>query len=269
MKIKHLVSVLIASISLFSCYQQKYLSTKWQKETYSTIDSIPIFDYLYNSEHKVFYMITNDEDNLYVHLKTIDVNTQGQITQNGLTIWIDTTAKSKEKIGLIFPLAMKDRINQMPIRINRSGNRNKEFENIESQIRDIELIGFEKEGGSSLISSINQKGIRGKIKFINTDEMLYVLVIPLNILWKNSIKKDKLFSIKIESGLVNSRNTNARPQGNTKVSSGGRGSGQRGGGGVKGSGQRSGGGGHTGEMRINQSTPQIKISIKKMKLLND
>src|SRR3989344_7446144 len=61
----------------------------------------------YNSEAKMFYALSNDTENLYLCLKVNDETMQQQIMMAGMEVWIDTTKKAKEKIGILYPVAAK------------------------------------------------------------------------------------------------------------------------------------------------------------------
>ena len=49
------------------------------------------------------YKLSNDENNLYVMLEIGDEAVKRKVLMLGLTVWIDTTDRKKEKLGIRFP----------------------------------------------------------------------------------------------------------------------------------------------------------------------
>ncbi|MBP6978344.1 MAG: hypothetical protein PHD61_08170 [Bacteroidales bacterium] len=50
------------------------------------------------------YGISNDRENLYVKMKVLDESYQQSVLRNGITFWIDTTGKGKERASITFPI---------------------------------------------------------------------------------------------------------------------------------------------------------------------
>ena len=60
------------------------------------------FNY-YNEESKAYYSFNNDLRNIYFSFKTLDKGTQLKILQTGLELWIDTSGRNSDMIGIVFP----------------------------------------------------------------------------------------------------------------------------------------------------------------------
>ncbi len=52
--------------------------------------------------------IQNDDDNLYIILKTYDRSAQLQVVRNGLTIWFDPEGKKKKRFGIRYPIGLQE-----------------------------------------------------------------------------------------------------------------------------------------------------------------
>jgi len=270
MKTQKLFIILLITFGFIGCSQQKQITSSWQKEQYNDVKNIQILDYQYDLNSKIFYFITNDNENIYIHLRTSEKTLQKRVINNGFTVWIDTTAKNKKHLGVKFPLSKKERNYKRSFSSNT--NRDNNFMNIEDQVLDIELLSFEGKKSSTLLPAINTNGIKGNIKFIEDDAMVYRLIIPINKIWKNASTNNKLFSINMVSGTAGNNNAKKnKPQ--VSLNSGGRGSGARGTG-ARGSGSRGSGKGSSNSKsgEVNSTpriSPPIKISVKKIKILKN
>lgn len=271
-----LISIIIVLI-LTECSQQKYVTTKWEKQSYKAIDSIPVFDYYYDTEGKLFYMVTNDSSNLYVHLKIADESAQKKISRFGFQTWIDITAKNKKQMGVKFPLPANERMDNVPLK-NEGPKKRRNFDAYKNmannQLMEIELVGFSDKNSSQFLSANNNNSVNGIIEINKSGDILYLLTIPF-ISLGIEYKPDMYLSLNLESGYLSE---DMKPERMTGDRPGGMSGGRPGG-----AGGRSGnmGGGSPGEMRggrnpqVTQqriqerqqlSTP-IKIQLKKVKLL--
>jgi len=97
---RKLILLPFIALIIFGCSSSNHLHSKWQNEKYSNPITISRLDYQYNSDFKLFYLITNDRENLFVHLKVDDRIVQKRLLLNGFTIWVDTMAKAKKHLGI-------------------------------------------------------------------------------------------------------------------------------------------------------------------------
>ncbi len=88
-----LILFLFASCANLPLYQSKKIDSK---------DEISDLRY-YDEENKILYDIYNDEDNIYISVKTSYYYSQVKILRMGLTIWIDQKAKKNKDKGIVFP----------------------------------------------------------------------------------------------------------------------------------------------------------------------
>jgi hypothetical protein len=240
MKSAHIIILILLSTTL-AYSQPKEYTCKWHSDKYEYIEGISNLEYLYDSEQKVFSMISNDDENLYINLKFVDNAMQRKILEFGLTIWIDPAGKRKKKLELKYPLEkMMDRP-ENPGNEKRGmgddgfGNKMEELINLSDEI---EIIGFD---GSEEIQSVyagNEEGIRGLLINNQDDELVYQLCIPINELKLSEPVNEASISILMESGYMEMQNSFESGSG------GGPGGGGPGGGGPGGgSGGGPGGGG--------------------------
>ena len=270
MNTKQLLTSLIIILLATSCSQQKHISTKWQKDEYHQSENIPRLNYWYNKDSKILYLVTNDNKNLYIHLKAIDNTSQKKILNFGFTVWVDTQGKNKKQLGIKYPLAKADRM--PPLQIENQQNRNRlqpDNSQLLNQSLQIELIGFNNTKESDFILAKNNSDINGEMNFLKNGELQYLLTIPYKRLGIDI--NNSLISLNMESGSLDIDNYSQRPSGGGGMN-GGKGTG---GGRKQGMGGGRQGGSGNPEMRNQMiaekqelSTP-IKIKIKKIKLFRN
>lgn len=268
---------LIIAVALCGCSQQKYVTTKWEKRSYKVIESIPVLDYHYNTEGKLFYLVTIDSANLYVHLKIADESAQKKILMFGFQTWIDTTAKNKKQMSIKFPLPADERMGNMLLDNETKRNR-MDFEAYKNmtinQLMEIELLGFSGKNSSQFVSAITNNSVNGKIEMNESGDILYLLTIPFKSLGIEN-KYDMYLSLNLESGHLSEEMRQGgmiggRPGGMSGGRPGGAGGRTGNMGGGRPGGMRGGGNPQMMQQKMQErqqlSTP-IKIKLKKVKLL--
>lgn len=197
-----------------------------------------------NKRTSIFYTMSNDDKNLYLVIKSIDVANNSKILAGGITLAINTEGKKKEKesITLTYPLINRPAQGggqgggrrQMGIVLGGGGGRGSQSPEQRdsmmaamqkrqlSQVKEIKISGFKKTT-DTLISIYNDLGIKAVASIGNDKAFFYELVIPFEEL---GISKDapKEFAYNIK---VNGLQLQGLDGGGGRVSFGG----NRGGGG--------------------------------------
>jgi len=275
--------------------QKKDNSSQWHLEKYHQAENIPLTDYSYSKKSDLFYLFTNDAENIYLHLNTNNEETQEAILMQGFTLSIKT--KGKGKMEIQYPLSMKDRMDQrgktqdqdldqrqsQGQRQGESSNMRQqgppEFSKIKeqllSEITDIKLSGYGKDAESELIPAYNKGSISGEINFAENGDMLYTLKIPFKDL-EVEFSSIKTLKIIMKSGKTSSSDSNSEMRGGPGGMSGGMGGGMGGGPGGMGGGMgggmsggpggMGGGGSSMGGPQSQESSTSISIKIKKLKI---
>ena len=167
------------------------------------------FNY-YNEESKAYYSFNNDLRNIYFSFKTLDKGTQLKILQMGLELWIDTTGRNSEMIGLVFPARRaykqafkKDTALKNPP-YTTDLNRTK-IQYIKGE-KLLQLTGFRPPIGG-ITPFKNDFGIEASVNWDSTNTAMMVVraIIPLNTFYKyklNPRDSNKIFGFTIKtSGL--------------------------------------------------------------------
>lgn len=264
------ISILIVLVVLtLSCSQQRYIKTKWQKTEYQQDEGIPRTSFWYDKKEKVMYLVTNDTENLYIHMKIYEISAVRKILDFGFTVWIDVNGKNKKNRGVQFPLPQSDRMSTLQFDINQDKKRGEGRERRPSLDKNynIGLIGFNNTGEKTMNVANDDSHIEGLMRFNESQELEYSLKIPFHEIGLIN-NQNKIISLNMESGASKVESQNRGPGG----SGSSRGPGGSGGlGGAPGGMQGGHGGGRQGgapQMQQSQDmTTPLKIKIKKIELL--
>ncbi|MCX6257950.1 MAG: hypothetical protein NTW49_08675 [Bacteroidia bacterium] len=158
----------------------------------------------YSTETKMFYTLSNDGTNLYLCFRINDESMQMKIMNAGMEVWIDTLAKSKEQIGILFPLADGEKMNMKELRPPVSNERikpDRSFMEKSFLLKQnlMQMVGF-KNIANDLIPIDDQSGINVKIDWDNENSMIYEAMIPFSAFYKESVSAidtSKIFTLSI------------------------------------------------------------------------
>ncbi|MEO6523692.1 MAG: hypothetical protein ABIN91_18555 [Mucilaginibacter sp.] len=213
----------------------------------------------YNKTTKLFYILSNDAKNLYLVVRSTDLQNSTKIMGGGVTITINTADKKKEENAYSVRFPIVSRANLRGIRRPRGASATTVMDSASmaeaaaarkqaiAAIKEISVLGF-KDITDTLISIYNIYGIKAAAGYDEQANLQFELSIPLSLL-NLSADNPKEFAYNITvNGLDFSRNNNGgnnRNAGGGGFGGGGNGGGGNGGG-RNGGGGRFGGGGNGG-----------------------
>ncbi len=152
----------------------------------------------YNEAARLFYAIANDNENLYIALKSDTREGLNKILMGGISFSATADPKTKEKPTVTFPVL--DRASQ-----GRRTDERPDEQDIQNQvlsrIKDIKVSGFREiiDGGISLQ---NTYGIKAAAAFDKENNLVQELIIPLHLLNLKTEKQEQVvYQIRI-NGLV-------------------------------------------------------------------
>ena len=132
------------------------------------------------------YEIANDADNIYILISTKDPWEQQKIIQGGMTVWVNTKADKSQSgaVGIGYPL---DSRNDPDRNLMNEAQPNRVRKSVTLQDKqDYALYGF---GASSEVGNFayaddsNPQGVRMRMDYNNTGELIYEAAIPLTTLY--------------------------------------------------------------------------------------
>lgn len=149
----------------------------------------------YDAKALVGYATSNDKDNLYITVETGDEATQMKILKQGLTVWIDTTGRKNEQMGIHYPLQDLSEPFEMQGRKRGEGaETEKENEPIQrdfgrsikrsiSNATQITFEGFKDCNGGFLVTQNNPCGIKVRIAMDEYKELIWEAAIPFKAIY--------------------------------------------------------------------------------------
>ncbi len=203
---------------LCSCGSSKNIVTnKW----YSSDSTIVVDGLLDEWEHPLLrpnnftdiqYKSGNDAENLYLCIRVSDKDIQRRIMGLGLSIFIDTTGKQRDKIGIGYPLALTgEQIESISFEAQKKGSGldSRALDQAYASIcQEFELLGFVEEDIKEKIrvSNLASKDLKTSMGFDHVSAMICEYKIPLHLLFDREIKYKEVLSIGIK---VNDPEANA------------------------------------------------------------
>ncbi|MBN2638496.1 MAG: hypothetical protein JXR65_05355 [Bacteroidales bacterium] len=188
----------------------------------------PDQDWIFDEKEDVYYLISNDNNNLYVQMKLNNKSTVRKIIAFGFTVWIDPDAKGKNVLGIIYPEGgfkkMMEKNKQEREKGEMQNNEHRQdrlnpdgkpetrqemiHERIERTNKNLKegqitgsLKGFDKYGIQDAF--FGQGDIEALAQLDDKGDMIYEAVIPLKSIFKNPdkfLKQHELFSLTLETG---------------------------------------------------------------------
>jgi hypothetical protein len=186
-------------VVLFSNFSKKQPYKSSRQNTTVKIDELTIIwdgEFNYDLKSTMYYGLSNDDHYLYVGMKTSDQILKQKIMMAGLSFWIDTNARGKEQLGLMFPLQQKPDPAKMRNRNQNSQNGKKDREKSPAEIKQfndrylnnlelIDYIGFGGETQLTTSGNLNENGITAILHIDSTEFLFYFACIPLEMIFNN------------------------------------------------------------------------------------
>ena len=206
----------------------------------------------YDEDSRLNYSMSNDDKNLYICVRAGDQQSQFKMIRAGFNVWIDTTGKKNQTVGIRFPLDEKLLPHHSPIQHEkgRKQDMNELMSKMVLEQSQMQLLGF-KNAGNGVSPLRNESGIAAAIKWDSTGVLAYEAVIPFKTFYKDNLTSSSISKIWTICFVLNGieQVSDKKDSGDNAGNGGGRGGGGMGGGGGMrggGGGMRGGGGGHGG-----------------------
>ncbi len=143
--------------------------------------------------------VANDSNTLYICTRISDQLLQKRIMTLGMTIWIDTLVKNREKLGINYPIALNEAQIQsltFAAQQNTTLGKNPLQEAYAKICQEFELVGFVEE--RVRVSNLASRDMKVATSFDELGAMVCELKIPLHQLWDNPTLLNKKFSVGIK-----------------------------------------------------------------------
>lgn len=173
---------LISSLPALSQKKAELITTKWAGKP-MLVDGI-LDDWkdsldLYNEETKLYYKLSNDEENIYLVIKNGSKEGLTKILARGISFSANIESNKKNPASVTFPVL--DRTPGKKQNASEDPEPKEIQERILSKIKEIRVEGFKEiiDGGISLY---NTYGIKAAASFDSKDNLVQEIAIPLRLL---------------------------------------------------------------------------------------
>jgi uncharacterized membrane protein YgcG len=237
-----LMSMIIGIMFFSSCSHTVYTNS-WQTVDFTVLRKSETTEPLrfYDSKSKLQYEVSNDYKNLFILIKATDQQSQMKILRAGMTVGIDTLAKKKPQVEILFPFPSSHDKNSSTTGEKKDWHKtdtSSQKKHFMAQYKEIHLSGF-KSPINGILPLHNDYGIYVNITWDSLNIMYYKAIIPFKTFYKDSLTASD--SIKIFDFAVN---INALTMQHSEGEESGSHGGGMHGGGMHGGGMHGGGGGH-------------------------
>lgn len=150
------------------------------------------------------YHVATDKNNLYLALRLSDRGLQRRLMNLGMTIFIDTTAKRRENLGLGYPLALTPtQLEQVAFAATKNGTSIDERALLEAYAnisQEFELLGFVEEDPRERIrvSNLASKDIKTALGQDQLGALLIEYKIPFRQLYDRPLTQTTTWNIGIQ-----------------------------------------------------------------------
>ena len=170
-------SLLILSLFIFASLNAQKVNSKSGK--WHSGDKAEDSDFIPLRKSGVSYILTNDNDYIYIDLKIEDSEAQNMILRGGLVIWINMDGKSLKKMGVRYPIGSeKQSVHNKSMQFESSENQNISQGNLLSMANTIELIGFINETERHFPAE-NHDNFRASVRFDEAGALKYKIIMPI------------------------------------------------------------------------------------------
>ncbi|MCX6326517.1 MAG: hypothetical protein NT144_07695 [Bacteroidia bacterium] len=156
----------------------KFFLSNWHENGNAELN-VPSDEYSFFKKGKLYYFLSNDNDNIYIDIKIEDSGIQNRILKQGLTIWVNMDSKLVKKMGIRFPIGSQNsggrkKPNMPDNNMNLDGSLISPL----SLANTVELIGFSNEEARRFPAD-NADNFRGLVKYDNEGTLHYKMIVPI------------------------------------------------------------------------------------------
>lgn len=148
----------------------------------------------YDANSHLQYQVLNDARNVYVRLKAADMPTQAKMAYLGMVVWLDSTGRNQQQLGVKFPLPID--LNSIkapaerpagamgPTAAERQEEHLKRLRGIIADAHQMELLNYRGSKEPVLTDSEAKLGVKAAIDLDARNNLVYELAVPLRLLYR-------------------------------------------------------------------------------------
>ena len=148
----------------------------------------------YDPASRLRYQVLNDGRTVYVRLKASDTQSQAKIVYLGMVVWLDSTGRGSQQLGVRFPLApdmsqLRDDSHRPegappPSASEREAMHVARMKSLLLNAREMELLNFRGSKEPVLTDSESKLGVKAAGGVNDHNDFIYELAVPLRLLYR-------------------------------------------------------------------------------------
>jgi len=148
----------------------------------------------YDANSHLQYQVLNDTRTVYVRLKAADMPTQAKMAYLGMVVWLDSTGRNQQQLGVKFPLpidlttlkapAERPAGAMGPTAAERQEEHLSRLRGIIAGANQMELLNYRGSKEPVLTDSEAKIGVKSAIGLDARNNLIYELAVPLRLLYR-------------------------------------------------------------------------------------
>jgi hypothetical protein len=148
----------------------------------------------YDANSHLQYQVLNDARTVYVRLKAADMPTQAKMAYLGMVVWLDSTGRNQQQLGVKFPLpidlstikapAERPAGAMGPTASERQEEHLNRLRGIIAGANQMELLNYRGSKEPVLTDSEAKIGVKSAIGLDARNNLIYELAVPLRLLYR-------------------------------------------------------------------------------------
>ena len=148
----------------------------------------------YDANSHLQYQVLNDAQTLYVRLKAADMPTQAKMAYLGMVVWVDSTGRNQQQLGIRFPLpidlstvkapAERPAGAMGPTASERQEEHLNRLRSIITEANQMELLNYRGSKEPVLTDSEAKIGVKSAIGLDARNNLIYELAVPLRLVYR-------------------------------------------------------------------------------------
>jgi hypothetical protein len=150
----------------------------------------------YDANSHLQYQVLNDAHTLYVRLKVADMPTQAKMAYLGMVVWVDSTGRNQQQLGIRFPLpidlstikagAERPAGAMGPSAAERQEEHLTRLRGIIAGAHEMELLNYRGSKEPVLTDSEARIGVKSAMGLDARNNIVYELAVPLRLIYRRA-----------------------------------------------------------------------------------
>ena len=148
----------------------------------------------YDANSHLQYQVLNDDRMVYVRLKANDASTQARLVYLGTVVWLDSTGRNQQQLGIRFPLAVD--LNSFkppaerpagamgPSAAERQAEHVARLRTAIAGDHEMELLNYRGSKEPVLTDSESKLGVKAALALDDRNNLIYELAVPLRLVYR-------------------------------------------------------------------------------------